>query len=205
MGMNQIPTAETLTEDALSVLGIEGYNPDERYHNPLKNAKDGKHYNWDSASSGFVPADTVNFIRSFDAIAEGVAHVAKVAQEAFDGFTDGNPVNTAEMVGIVEEISIRFGRGAAAERYAKETLESRGSDVAKPVEGDENKKIDIRTTETLHQVKLSEDYRSDWGIPRNNVESDKNRNKNILWVKPDGEVLTRANPDERGTKKYEPI
>jgi hypothetical protein len=203
--MNQIPGATELTKEALDVLGIDGYDEGARYHNPLKNAKDGKHYNWDSASSGFVPKDTVNYILTFDSIAEGIANVAEFAQEEFDAWTDGNPVSIREIVGIVEELCIRFGRGAAAERHAKEILESNGSDVKKPVEGDENKKIDIRTDEAIHQVKLNDKYRSDWKEPRNNLESDENRNKNILWVKPDGEVLTRANPDARGSKKYEPI
>ena len=201
--MNQIPTAEDLTADACAEMGIEGYNPDKRYHNPLKNAKDGKHYNWDSATSGFVPKNTVDFIRSFDSIAVGIANVAKIAQESFDSFTDGQPVNTAEMVGIIEEISIRFGRGACAERFAKNQIDST---VIDPKDGDENKRIDIRTNDSLFQVKLAESPRSDWKKPQNNVESDKNREKEILWVEPDGKVNKVVNPDEHLLKnRYEPI
>jgi hypothetical protein len=204
--MDGIPDAMELTRKTLEVLGVEEYNEKARYPNPLKNAKDGKSYNWDSATSGFIPANTVNFILSSDSIPKGIAQVAKSSIQKFEEYTDGPRVAEYELIGLVEELSFRFGLGACAEKVAKETLISNGANVQEPEDGDENKSIDIRTETSLNQVKLADSPRSDWKEPKDNIKSDCERDKNILWVKHDSTVLVNSKPDERLIKdRFEPI
>lgn len=218
MATNGLPTTEELTRQTLELIRTqtdanhEGtYDPDDkRYHNPLKHATDGKHNNWASASSGYLPADTVNAILEAPSVPHGIAEVALLARDLFNQDTDGIECTDDELTGIVEELAERFGRGASAERWAARRLEETGATINEPRAGDEDNKIDIRTDDSLHQVKLNDKPRSDWvpqELPQENTD-DENKEKNLIWVKPNGDVMTLKPKEERGhrlTERYEKI
>lgn len=204
----RIPTTEKLTRRAIEYTDIqnERYTPEnERYHNPLKHAKDGKHYNWYSSSSGFVKENTINFLRSFDDIAEGLAKVAIDSAEQFNSYTNGPEAGKDEIIGIIEELAVRAGKGAIAERIVQEYTKEQGSNVFKQQPKDENKGIDIRTNNQLIQVKLGDEPRSDWNTPNanENVPGDEQREKEVYWVNHDGDIHRNLNDEHRLIDRYE--
>lgn len=219
MDRSNLPTTEELTRQTLEVIRTQtddGHNGEyepahNRYHNPLKHATDGKHNNWASATSGYLPADTVNAILAAPSVPHGIAEVSLRARDLFNEHTDGPQCSDDELTGIVVEIAERFGRGASAERFAARRLDETGATINEPLPGDEDKKIDIRTNDTLHQVKLNDEPRSDWvpdELPQANTDDDKERDRNLLWVKPNGKVMALKPEEEQGhllVERYEEI
>ena len=193
-----IPTATDLTADVCEMMGIDSYNPDELYTNPLKNAKIGKHYNWDNSDSGFLPKNTVNAILAGNSVIEGIAIVSKQAQEEFELDT-GYSVDTEEMIGIIEEISIRFGRGAAAEKHVTEFLKNQtNKKVIDAKQNDEKNRVDIRCKTAVFQVKLSgvvadnaadAGYRTDWKKPK--AKAVNNEDRELIWVTNNGKIFKK--------------
>jgi hypothetical protein len=186
--MEELQTTDELTRAALD--NLEGYdrsdyNQDRAYGNILSDETHGKTQNWDSASSGFVPANTVDFIKSFDTIAEGIAATAVAAIQEFESYS-GVEVFAHQVIGVVKKIAGRFGRGADGEVRVESFLKARGEEIASPQPADENKGIDIRTTDgDLYQVKRADSYRSDWG----------NNSVKVLWIKPTGEIYSPYGKD----------
>ena len=186
--MEELQTTDELTREALEYIdGFRATDYDENaaYGNVLSDETHGKTQNWDSASSGFVPANTVDFIKSFDTIAEGIAATAVAAIQEFESYS-GVEVFAHQVIGVVKKIAGRFGRGADGEARVESFLKARGEEIAAPKATDENKGIDIRTTDgDLYQVKRADSYRSDWG----------NNSVKVLWIKPTGEIYSPYGED----------
>lgn len=144
-----------LTEAALAIgrPGLD-YNPERPYGNILADATHGQSQNW---TRHLVPMNTVDAIRDFDDLAEGVARIAEHALEALNDYAGGIPMPApCQIVGVYKAIAGRFGVGAAGERYFAETR-----DTLPRQDGDEDAGIDVRTEEATYQVKTGDSTRSD--------------------------------------------
>jgi len=213
--MKEIPSTDDLTRSALEHtqgLSAADYDPNDWYGNILSDETHGKSQNWDNASSGFIPANAVGFIKEiakeYDNICEGVgAGIAQVVSYSLQELKEysGNDTDFAvsHIVGVAKKISGRFGRGAAAEIH----FENQISGVLPKAENDENNRVDTRTADTLYQVKLggslsdgTDGYRNDWKAPKAKAAKN-NESREIIWVTPEGEILKKV--DGRGMKGWE--
>ncbi len=184
------------------------YARDGLYGNILADATNGKHHNWHNADSGFLPKNAVRMVRQAETLAKGVC---KISVEALNNMWDylgrtGNPLDslsTRQIIGVVEIIARRFGRGAWAEDEVSDFLESRGKTVLEQQRGDEKADIDIRTAKTVNQVKCSANYGNisdGWDKPQ-----EEGKVGRLFWVKPTGEIYNRKFDGSTGMDKWHRI
>jgi len=167
------------------------YESDRAYPNPLDDCLHGKSQNAYMANSGLVPPNTVQFLKSFETVASGVAVVTENSLANLYEY-NGYEACTADIIGVIRDLSCRFGVGAEAEIFAEAVLESLGESVQPSQEGDENNRVDIRTDRATYQVKLAEEYRTDWPYP-----------DELIWVIPGGRAYLKV--DGRGMDGWEPL
>lgn len=172
-------------------VSVSEYSEWDSYGNFMPNPVHGKEVNWKNADSGFLPANTVKMINDSDTVVDGLISVIQLSIKKYHD--EVNPrVNYTqrEVFGFIQSIVSSFGMGAKAERLAEKTLESDGIDIFPQISKDESNGIDIRSSEFLFQVKLADYPRSDWSTPGSNpdIESDKQREKELIWVNYDGNV-----------------
>lgn len=143
------------------------------YGNVLADSTRGMSYNWDKH---MIPSEAVNYIKSCETVAEGVARVAEHGiAELYERNPEMSGLFPNQVVGVYKTIAARFGVGAAGEIFAEEWLEARGETVMPSEEGDENRGIDVRTNEGTYQVKTADEKRSDWSAKEA---------EHLIWVKP---------------------
>jgi hypothetical protein len=183
---------EKTTREALRIANmLDEYHENKLYSNPAKNSKFSMHYNW---HNNLVPENVVDLIASHETVAAGVLRAAYETLENTlehryfsDVVYDDDDVDDW-LIGIVQELSRRDGLGAFSEIWARLNADIEGEVVA-PYPSDEDKGIDIRTTETTYQVKSGESYKSNW---------EKKEADHLIWVKTEDNKIMgyEMNPDE---------
>jgi len=200
--MEPIPTGVELTAGVCEYMSLSGYVRGKRYPNPLKDVGQGKHNNWASSDSGYIPPNTVNLLRRFDSIIVGIAEVAAVAAKTFEmDNPEHDGISDDEFIGIVREIAFRFGRAAISERRVAEHFrDSPDREVLDGKKGDENNNVDIRCENYITQVKLSGTvgptatecgYRTDWDKPKATAASD-GEERELIWVTNTGKIFKKV-------------
>jgi hypothetical protein len=176
--------SEETTRAALESVGmLEEYDANKMYANPAKNSKFGMSFNW---HNNLVPDNVVDFIAAHETVAAGIARAAHetlentVNHRYFEDvcYTDEQKRNW--FVGIIQELADRDGFGAFGEKWARANVNFSGRTLAaRPA--DEDKGIDIRTTEATYQVKTGDSFKSNW----ERKEAD-----HLIWVKTDNNEIT---------------
>jgi len=199
MSMENDINQSDLIERAIAesdAVSLSKYNPQKAYPRPITDPHHGRSQNGYASNSGLVPPETVNFLGTCDTVAQGVAIVAEDALRRF-AESDGYKVSNDDIYGTIVEIACRFGMGALGEDFAKKVLEAMGHSLKRSEPGDEKDKIDLRVarpgeSDWLIQVKLADDYRTDWAYP-----------DALIWVKPGGSAYLRT--EGRGMDGWEKL
>jgi len=175
---------EKTARDALSVMSMrDEYNPNKMYANPAKSYKFGMSYNW---HNNLVPDNVVDFITSHETVAAGVARAAHetllntLNHRYFESVEYDEQDERDWLIGIVQELAGRDGLGAFGEIWARENVDLEGVAMT-PQADDENKGIDIRTTESTYQVKTGDSFKSHW---------EKKEAEHLIWVKTEDNKIT---------------
>lgn len=210
----QIPTSNEIAELAANHLDTDAeYDIDESpYLHSLDHKIYGRPQNWDSKHGGWTPENCVEFMKERETVAKGLADAVEHTLAEFEDDT-GRSVPDSEVFGLVEELT-SYARGAIAELLAEEVITEKRNLVRDPCENDESNRIDIRTIDTLYQVKLTDTKpRSDWKLPKaTSHDGDSERERELVWVQPDGTVNFQLDEPEGGwsrstrlVDRYEPI
>ena len=164
-----------------------------------------KPHNWDHPDAGFLPEDIINLFSEFDETPEGIAHIAETASDEFE--EAGGEINHDEdIIGIIEAIAEKFGRGIEAHRIFEEYIEKHTSETILSLKKEHKEsRIDVRTDDDLYRVKYCEPVsdpiescREGWEM---SIMTDLRKEVTLVCVMTNGEVMKKRNNQKEGEWK----
>lgn len=204
-----ILSVKSVTREVLKhIEGIDhelDYNPEQNLYVCPFFSRQGKHMNAFNPSSGFLPKNATRRIKKSANTEKEIAHMAKKAVKKFYNWQKREighivEVTIDQMIGIVEQIVMRFSMGAKAEDIVETKMKNQLCANILPAEPqDEKNGIDIRTNDYLIQVKYSENQKCNWEKPK---IDEYNKKSILLWVDNNSIVRKHLHNDKRGMDKY---